>query len=126
MDDQRAQRALGGILLALVLIPALLPGADPAPPPLDRPSDPVVAAALGWPLDPAEPDPAVWSTLPGIGPSRAALLADAAARGGISCPDEVLRLPGFGIKMAAVVSSRVSWSTSKPSSSACSVRVKGP
>ena len=128
MDEQRANRALGGLILALVLAPGLASGLLPPPPapapPLEPPADAAVAAELGWPIASNESDPAVWSSLAGIGPARARGLAEAAARGELLGPDDLLRVPGFGIKMAAVVADRVAWPGAHTSSSTRSSGVK--
>lgn len=126
MDSLHTHRALGRLILALALAPALLPAAPTAMPPLEPPADPRVAVGLGWPLSPGEGDPSVWSALPGIGPARAAALSSAACAGALSAPEDLLRVPGFGIKMAAVVAERVSWRSTVPSSSTCTSMAKAP
>ncbi len=120
MDENRTTRALAGLILAALLSPALLPGildqGPPPVPPLEPPVDAAIAAELGWPIAPDEPDPSVWSALSGIGPARARTLADAATAGDLATPDDLLRVPGFGIKMAAVVGARVAWAPRNTSS----------
>ncbi len=124
MDDLRSSWALGGLILALLLLPGLARRAPPPPPPLEPPPWASAAADLGWPLAPGESDPAAWSSLPGIGPARARALADAARAGELQRPDDLLRVPGFGIKMAAVVAERVAWTSEEPSSKACTMSTK--
>lgn len=121
MDEHHKNRALGALILALLLAPGLAPRLLPTPdralPPLEPPSSAAVAAELGWPVACDEGDPAVWSALPGIGAARARALASAARRGAIDQPDDLLRVPGFGIKMAAAVAGRIAWSAGNTSSS---------
>jgi hypothetical protein len=124
MDDDRARRALGGLILALILAPAGWSAPAAAPPVLVAPDPPAAAAALGWPIAAGETNPAVWQTLPGIGPSRAEVLAAAAAQGSLQQPDDLLRLPGFGIKMAGAVAPRVLWAAEEPSSTTFGFRTE--
>jgi len=109
--------ALGGAILALTLVVPLLLGGGAEPSstdPLLRPQDDIVAVSLGWPVSPTCADVRVWEGLPGIGPVRAARLADAASRGQLRGPVDLLQVPGIGIKMATLLVPRVEWSLPVP------------
>lgn len=119
MVHGRRQGALGPLALALVL--TLASGAgfllkrsgrqpvalQPAGPPAA--GGPVAAAALGWRVDSAEPDPRVWEALPGVGPALAGRLAAAAAEGELEEPADLLRVRGIGARMAADLEPRIRW-----------------
>mgnify|MGYP002633854212 CR=1 FL=1 len=112
MERDGRTDALGGLILALLLCVTLQAQAGPAPfvsalPAL--PDDPALQAAFGAPVSSNCDDPRAWEALPGIGPKRADLLADAARQGLLRQPDDLLRVQGIGIKMAAVLAPRVHW-----------------
>lgn len=104
--------ALGGIVLALILLTAGLADggveliADDA---LSRPEDDSIAVSLGWPISPQCGEARVWEALSGIGAARAAALSGAASHGQLRVPADLLRVPGIGIKMAALLAPRVEW-----------------
>ena len=111
MDPRDRDAALGLLVLSSFLLLRLLLPARPSPTPEfpDRPADAVAAAAFGFPLDASNPDPAAWRELPGVGPRLAQALALAASEGLLRGPDDLLRVPGIGIKMAADLAPRIRW-----------------
>lgn len=110
MDRYERASAVGGLFLALIVAAVVL---WPRPePPLELPTppaDPVLAAGLGWPVPHDCGDPAAWRALDGIGPARAARLAEAAAAGRLRAPADLLQVPGIGSKLAARLEPRIAW-----------------
>jgi len=117
MGDMDRQQALGGLVLGLIVagiialrgLPALHASAALTPP-----DDPVIAAAFGFPVAADCPDPRVWEELPSVGPARGRALADAAAAGLLREPSDLLRVPGIGTKMAALLAPRVAFPAREP------------
>lgn len=110
MDGGPSRTTVGSLLLALALIgwgwrqpPVAVDLSVPAS------ASAATAVALGAPIAPTEPDPAAWDELPGIGPARAAALAELAAAGALRCPDDLLQARGVGSKTSAAVAGRVAW-----------------
>ncbi len=115
MDPYADADTRGLLVLALLLLITLLGGLRPHDPP---PTSPPLAAvpadapavrrvALGLPVPCGTTDPRVYEVLPGVGPSRARALADAAGRGRLRGPHDLLRIPGFGSKMATRIAPRI-------------------
>lgn len=123
MGDHTDTDARGLVLLGAILLGASLPGARGAPPAsdivgLDQTEiaalvPPSTAArdrvALGLPVPCGSTEPTVFEQLPGVGQSRAAALAAAARAGRLQRPEDLLRIPGFGTKMAARIAPRIDW-----------------
>lgn len=106
------REALGGLLLGLILAGVLAARPGPSPPTspvLTPPDDPITAAAFGFPVPADCADPRVWEELPSVGPSRGGALAEAAASGRLREPGDLLRVPGIGTKMAALLAPRVAF-----------------
>jgi len=101
VDHDRRTDALGLLILALLLL--TVTARSPVPPAVAPPAAPADVRArvgLGWPIPADCPDPTAWDVLPGIGPTRAARLAEAASAGALRAPDDLLRVRGIGTKMA--------------------------
>jgi hypothetical protein len=105
--------ALGLLMLAVGLCAALVlsaPGTEPPQPP-PRGDQLTISAAerviLGWPVPADCPDPEAWEALPGIGPALGGRLAEAAASGLLTSPEDLLQVHGIGTKMAAALARRV-------------------
>lgn len=110
MDRYERASAVGGLLLALIVAGVVLwPRPEPSLEIPTPPEDPVLAAGLGWPVPHDCGDPEAWQALPGIGPTRAADLAEAAAAGRLRAPADLLRVPGIGSKLAARLEPRIAW-----------------
>ena len=113
MDAQRNSDALGGLLLGLTLFVALIVSStDPAEipeTPAPRPSDLVDAVSLGWPIPASCGEPSVWDALPSVGPARARALAAAGRKGTLQRPSDLLRVPGIGLKITALLTPRVAF-----------------
>lgn len=122
MDRDGSSTALGALLLGLILVAsALLPPAlaTPAFAPQagygDLPPAGASArstAALGWPVDPTEPDPLAWQELDGVGPVLGVRLAEAASTGLLDRPAALLQVRGIGATMAARLEPQVRWEVS--------------
>ena len=93
----------------IVTVLVLWPHPEPALELPTPPEEPALAAGLGWPVPHDCSDAAVWQVLPGIGPARAADLAEAAAAGRLRAPADLLRVPGIGSKLAARLEPRIAW-----------------
>ena len=121
MGGRRPARPLGGAFLGLTMsgavLVAALAGSNTRPcPEFPSPSSlssPRSAALLGWPMARDEPDPAVWATLPGVGPVRASRLAELAVAGKLRSPADLLQVRGIGIKMAARIAPWIRWPAAK-------------
>ena len=113
MDAQRDSAALGGFLLGLTLCVAftVMPRNSVGIPdtPAPRPSDLGDAVSLGWPIPASCGEPSVWDALPRVGPARASALATAAGRGTLQRSSDLLRVPGIGPKMTALLTPRVAF-----------------
>ena len=110
MDRDRRTDALGLLILSLLLHAATpRPSDAPAGAAPERPT--ALSAAeqvrLGWPIAADCADPDAWEALPGIGPALGTRLADAARRGALQRPDDLLRVDGIGTKMASALEPRV-------------------
>jgi hypothetical protein len=72
-------------------------------------ADPRRVVAMGLPVPCGTVDPAVYKMLPGVGVQRAAALADAADAGRLTREADILRIHGFGTKMAARIAPLIQW-----------------
>ncbi|GEM_PF-3555798 len=117
MDRHADADARGLAALAVLLLISLAPGARPDPPSVETPEALLAAlpgdvpprrrVALGLPVPCGTTDPRVFEALPGVGPARGRALAEAARAGALRGPEDLLRIPGFGSKMAARIAPRL-------------------
>ena len=85
---------------------------------LDLPQhlEPRTHVAFGGLVEAWEADPAVWLELSGVGPTLSGRLAAAASRGELRRPDDLLQVPGIGVRMAAMLAPSIRWDGRGPGS----------
>lgn len=89
---QRSSKRRGDLLLAMLLLTVTL-AARLAPPP---PSLDEVTRAAAHQIDVTCATAAEWRSLPGLGAARAEALAEAARRGELRAPEDIMKVPGIG------------------------------